>query len=463
MKSLFSGTASRIFSSRGTFFFFLVGALFSFFLWQQNISSSFFYDEAVYVNLAEHPFRSDYYADKIFFRHPPLYYLILSAVGIFSGFGEVVMRFPSLVFSFFSMVILYFLGRRLHSPAFGVVVSSLLLLSTLQQQYAQAATMYALTTLLVTICIYGLVARRYAVMWGAFFGALFSHFFAFLLLVPIIMENRFLSHLKEKASFKIKVIFGISLFFLLPILLPGASFHLSRVSFDYWWFQLLNLYFSLSPVLLAGFLFYSSRNNKNEQTTPLIFLCVSFLIFSVILPPFVRYLAIFYPIFLALGTLGVWKLIQEVFSRGDTGQKMIFGILFVATCVLTFPAGSFGIYPLQHSPMMDIGDTIHTESWREIVAVMASSGGGSVMTSRVVPFKYYADKSGLQYVVSAEAKDWNETVFRDRVSRGLDNWIILQSLFIPQRFYDFLEGSSLYERYADFPYSTLYRKKNLAQ
>lgn len=99
----------------------------------QHLASPFFYDEAVYVNLAQHPFHSDFYPDPIFFRHPPAHQLLLAAVGRIAGYSEIAMRLPSLLFAGATLVLTYLLARRVlpHGPA--VAATALLTFSVLHQ------------------------------------------------------------------------------------------------------------------------------------------------------------------------------------------------------------------------------------------------------------------------------------------------------------------------------------------
>jgi len=153
----------------------------------QNLSEPFFYDEAVYVNLAQHPFHSDFYDDRIFFRHPPAHYLILAAFGSLWGYSEVMMRLPSVVFAAATILLIYFLGHRLASREVALLAAALLTFNVLHQQYAQAATMYSLFTFLLTLCVYGFVCGDERLVACGFIGAIYTHYFGFYLAPPLLL------------------------------------------------------------------------------------------------------------------------------------------------------------------------------------------------------------------------------------------------------------------------------------
>lgn len=74
---------------------------------------------------------------------PPLYYIFLKYwVNVF-GESEFSLRFPSLLFDFFSIVILYLLGTRLFNRKIGLISSFLLATTMLQVVYAQEARHYS--------------------------------------------------------------------------------------------------------------------------------------------------------------------------------------------------------------------------------------------------------------------------------------------------------------------------------
>src|SRR5688572_11270234 len=65
------------------------------YLLSRNASLS--YDEATYVEMARHPWRSSYYRDPLFVRHPPLYFWLLGLWTLVAPVTEASFRFFSLL------------------------------------------------------------------------------------------------------------------------------------------------------------------------------------------------------------------------------------------------------------------------------------------------------------------------------------------------------------------------------
>ncbi len=361
------------------------------------------------------------------------------------------MRTPSLIFAMMTAGVLYFLGKEIHSPLVGCVSAVFLALSTFHQQYAQAATMYTMAGFLVALSAYGFIAKKKKLAIFASLGAMLTHYFAFFLTIPIVLFFYRDIIIGKKELF----LLGFIACLLLPIIIPGLVFHLSRITLHYWWFQFFNLYLHLSPLLLAGFVFYSYQNISSRKTGPVIIMCLAFVVFSIILIPFVRYLEVFLPLFFVFGVSGLFSLAEKYHFSCLTRRQIPIAIVVVFLLLLTFLSRSFGIYPYQSS-LVDVGDTIFTEEWKEIVETIAATGrGGNIMTSRTIPFRYYADLKGIQYHISDEAEWGTSKAIEERAPK---DWIILHKSFASQAFFERLDNSTQYERYASFRYTVLFRK-----
>jgi uncharacterized membrane protein len=81
---------------------------------------------------------------------PPLHYMILNLwVSVF-GNGEWALRFPSVIFSSLTILVVYQLGRELFNKNVGLIAAALLTFSPFAVSHAQNAKMYALFWLLST-------------------------------------------------------------------------------------------------------------------------------------------------------------------------------------------------------------------------------------------------------------------------------------------------------------------------
>ncbi len=104
--------------------------------------------------------------------HPPTYYLMLKAwTGIF-GYSEISLRMPSVIFALVTVYIVYLLG--------GIWPAALTGLNPLLVYYSQEARMYSLVTMLLTLCLFFLVKKKYvwvSVLAGlsflTFYGSVF--------------------------------------------------------------------------------------------------------------------------------------------------------------------------------------------------------------------------------------------------------------------------------------------------
>lgn len=75
---------------------------------------------------------------------PPLHYVILNLWVHVFGNGEWALRFPSVIFSSLTIIVIYKLGKELFSKEVGFIAASLLVFSPFAIGYAQDAKMYAL-------------------------------------------------------------------------------------------------------------------------------------------------------------------------------------------------------------------------------------------------------------------------------------------------------------------------------
>ena len=104
--------------------------------------------------------------------HPPTYYLMLKGWTGFFGNSEISLRMPSILFTLVTVYIVYLLG--------GIWPAALVGFNPLLVYYSQEARMYSMVTMLLTLCLYCLVKKRYvwvSVLAGlsflTFYGSVF--------------------------------------------------------------------------------------------------------------------------------------------------------------------------------------------------------------------------------------------------------------------------------------------------
>ena len=83
-------------------------------------------------------------------RHPPMYFFVVKIWTMLAGTSELSLRFPSMVFSVFSILALYLLGKELFGKNAGFFSAVFATFSAYHINYAQDARMYAMFWCLVS-------------------------------------------------------------------------------------------------------------------------------------------------------------------------------------------------------------------------------------------------------------------------------------------------------------------------
>jgi mannosyltransferase len=124
-------------------------------------------------------------------NHPPSYYVLVKAFADLAGYGDVPLRFFSVICGMVLITGLYALGRRLGGEVMGVTAALFATCVPSFIYYAQEARMYSLLMALAVLSSYSLLrfsedtgCRRW---WVAYVlttsAALYTHYFAVLLLI----------------------------------------------------------------------------------------------------------------------------------------------------------------------------------------------------------------------------------------------------------------------------------------
>jgi Dolichyl-phosphate-mannose-protein mannosyltransferase len=422
----------------------------------QHLASPFYYDEAVYVNLAQHPFHSDFYPDRIFFRHPPAHYLLLAGWASIAGDSEIAMRLPSLLFAGATIVLVYWVGRRLGSPAIALVATALLTFNILHQQYSQAATMYAMLTFFMTLCVYGLISGNERLMASGFLGAIYTHYFGFYLAPSLLLFycQRYDRNWKKIAGKVALYLVAYSPWMI--IALQGLGFHANRTSGLRWWdFQWLNILRQLSVALLGGSIYFWFARRRQKVLQPAFLLCGLFMLSAFFLIPFQRYLVPFLPILIVLGVAGFVELYKYTIKRfqiqSNIGRAIIVAVGLAGLWVPNIEA--YGIYPAM-GKHLDWRDAIHTQEWDRVVAAIPA---GRVATPNARSLLFYSNLKGTrQYNV--EQFNENAKEFAVLIDRAENDWIILPKYPLYAALIRLADAGKHYRRFADFDYTIIYRK-----
>lgn len=370
----------------------LLFALCIFILWssafRNGIEGDFYYDEAVYANLAEHPPVSDYYSDPVFFRHPPFiytFYWILSRVS--GGVKlETLYRVASLVLASLGLV---FFGLSLSAAVAYPLLTALALVSLatspLFVKYSLSSSMYPAFFLFLQVTLWGLVRKNRLLRNLGFILLIYTHYFGVVLfslhIISLIFKGkRFGDILKESRA----VVLACSPLAILAAV--GLTYHVARSHPFHAWANYVSLLFYLP---LSGWLslyhVVHVRELRAISTLRLyIFLCVVFfLVLFLVVPPFKRYLYAALPLFLFLGTVVAGEIASGL---GKRSRVLLMPLVLV---IYFFPAH---ICASSERRMFDDYhlDNNRYEYWKKPVEIC---GDRTVMTNNARSFLYYKSRA----------------------------------------------------------------------
>jgi hypothetical protein len=369
----------------------LLFAICIFVLWssafRNGIDGDFFYDEAVYANLAEHPPFSDYYSDPVFFRHPPFiytFYFILSKISCVRQ-PETLYRISSLVLASLGLV---FFGLSLSAavacPLLTAVALVSLASSPLFIKYSLSSTMYPAFFLFLQITLFGLVRKHGRLRNLGFIFLIYTHYFGVFLFalfaVSLFLKRKRLGDIFRESR---AVVLACSPLAILAVV--GLAYHAARSNPFHAGTNYVSLLFY---VPLSGWLslypVFKIRDLRRIGTLRLyLFMgAVFFLALFLVVPPFKRYLYAALPLFLFSGTMVMDEAASGLASRARAL------LIPLAIIMYFFPAH---LCAFSEQAMFDDvhEDNNRYESWKKPVEIC---GDRTVMTNNARSFLYY--KSG---------------------------------------------------------------------
>jgi len=366
-----------------------------------GLAGEFFYDEAVYANLADHPFRSDYYSDPVFFRHPPLVYLLYAAVkpSLPGVAPEIAYRVTSLV-AVSSGLFLFWRALRGTVPSLLLCSAAMLALasSSLFVRYSLSATMYPFVFCFLAWVLDAMVARRRRQEHVAFSLLLWTHYWGLVMLALHLLGRRvhaapWATSLREYRPVLIA---------LLPIALltaAGLVYHGSRLDPRHLPGGWTALAFYVPLPVWAGLLYLTVRALRragcaNDSTTvTFAFVNVyAFIVLAAVAPPSERYLYAFMPLFLVAGLHGLERMAAAIRSVRARRVAMVTAIplfLFPSHLCADSESGLFADAT---------ADNNRFQGWREVVDLCHDE---RVLTNNTRSYGYYlADREGARLRLS---------------------------------------------------------------
>lgn len=134
-------------------------------------NESIWLDEAASISFANLNLSQIFFCPE---NNPPLYYIILHWWINLCGDSEFSVRFPSVIFGFLSIFMIYKVGNQIFDKDVGILSSLLLGLSVFHIHYSQEARTYSLSALLTLLSIYFFIKLLRKKSYTVFFGYILS-------------------------------------------------------------------------------------------------------------------------------------------------------------------------------------------------------------------------------------------------------------------------------------------------
>lgn len=365
-----------------------------------NLDQSLWLDEAIEVVAV----KSNSYVDLVTTYavsdfHPPLYHLILKAWTGLSGYAELAVRAPSVIFGVATVYFVYQIGKFLSPKKIALLAALFFALNPLHVYYSQEARMYALAAAAVTGAVYFFLAKKWLSYFFFLVVALSADYLPWLMLPVFLVLSRYSPKLLV-ASCLLPILFlpwlpvfwrqlevGLSVAAAVPAWrevvggFDGRAIPLTMVKFIIGRISLANkdLYALVMVPVVAVFGFAMGRARQRFLWMWLVVPIAAGFLISFIVPVFSYFRFLFVvPAFCLLLALGSW------------GKKWL--ILFVVAVEVS----SLLVFNL-HS-------RFHREDWRGFVSYVRGDRGLVVMPSlaQAGPISYYgaqlavADKGNLR-------------------------------------------------------------------
>jgi uncharacterized membrane protein len=142
--------------------------------------------------------------------HPPLYFILLHYWGKLAGFGELSIRFLSLIFSLLIVPSIYYVVRKVFDTKAALTTMAIAAFAPVYVAYAQEARMYAILPLLYLFIIYrlyqlmeggGMRRRWWVELAIAEVLSIYLHYFSFFMLI---YANLFIAFWRRRVAFALR-------------------------------------------------------------------------------------------------------------------------------------------------------------------------------------------------------------------------------------------------------------------
>lgn len=391
-------------------------------------SESIWLDEASTFRMSSVDSIATVWANAIQDRHPPLHFLVIHFVTMFSN-SEFWLRFPSAVFGILTIPAIYLTADCLFGKKEGLISAFILSISVVHIFYSQEARMYSQMVFFSLISVYFLY-RSYSEnknwLWMGFSIsaalAFYSFYYTVFVLVPLILfycivqlkdsyrgTKIVISDVENAKHFVLSMV--VFLVLISPLIIPFVSQSISRTSGSPTWgmsqsasfFTSILQQFSIAGTgfyvllffFLIGSVFLFKDNKKREQSLLLGLLFILPFIASFILAakmPFSsRYLLFILPIYIVIISRGITGTSDFLFSPKKPSSKKnesdVVNMYFTTLVLLI-------ILLLSFSSLSSYYSTLQKNDWRTATSYLGEiSSPGDVIVFlpgyMTQPFEYY--------------------------------------------------------------------------
>jgi uncharacterized membrane protein len=156
-------------------------------------------------------------------NNPPFHFLLMHYWIKLFGLSAFAVRLPSLLFSAFTAVYIFKIGKEFFSKQIGVIAALIFSFSSMQLYFAHEARVYTLFVLLTSICLYYFLKIKnetfqlsaLIALFAANFLLIYSHYFGFFV---VLMEAVCMFFLESKKIYALMVMFTLLVLSYLPML-----------------------------------------------------------------------------------------------------------------------------------------------------------------------------------------------------------------------------------------------------
>ena len=301
------------------------------------------WDEAVYLSLGKSILKGRYEIVPKRDTFRPVLFPVLIALSFFID-GEILVRFLIVIFSIFSIIATYYMGKKLFNVKTGLLTSLIMLSFPLfifnSNKILAEMTFLTFTTLAITTFYLGIESNKKFLYLSAFFTGIsiltkyFGFFLLVIYLVYILFQKKIQIFKKQEFYFAL-IVFFVTLmpWFIINTIyyrnlvggvFENADIYLSLPENHPFYFFFIDSWeiFGLSVIFISVGIFYAIKDKNSNILLIFIYALIPFVFFSFMRHKEPRYLVSFFPAFSCLIAFAIQNIPKRV-------RTFTYGLLFV--------------------------------------------------------------------------------------------------------------------------------------